>query len=197
MTTDKIIHPPHPIPYPDNWLIKQLYRTPILLYRLGLSNLIGKYILIISTFGRKTRKVRRTPIEYFRTQGRIYVISGFKRDPDWYKNIQADPHVTLQTDHGIHHVIARLPETDQEWQGVFEYLRNSPVSRFSMPGIIQQLDDPEVQQEIKIWPVITFDPTDEPCPTPLDIDLLWTWPLILLGLAIKITLGWLSSKSRK
>jgi len=51
MNSERTIHPPQPIPYPHNNIIKQLYRFPILLYRLGLGKLIGQYILIISTYG--------------------------------------------------------------------------------------------------------------------------------------------------
>ncbi len=85
MLVESKVEPPHPIPYPSNAIIRKLYRTPILLYRLGLGKLFGKYIMIISTFGRKSGKVRRTPIEYFRQGDFIYAISGFERDPDCTK----------------------------------------------------------------------------------------------------------------
>ncbi len=196
MTEGIKIQPPHPIPYPDNPFLRRLYKTPILLYRLGLGKVIGKYIMIISTFGRKSGKVRRTPIEYFRKGEDIYAISGFEKDPDWYLNSKANPHVTLQTNQGVHHMFARRPKTESEWQGVFEYLRSSPVSNLAIPGIVHHLDDPGIQEQIKEWPVVIFEPTDEPCPEAVEIDLLWTWPLILLFLAFKITLWWLARRKR-
>jgi deazaflavin-dependent oxidoreductase (nitroreductase family) len=196
MQAETKIHPPHPIPYPDKPFIRKLYRTPILLYRLGLGKVIGKYILIISTVGRKSGKVRRTPIEYYQKGDLIYAISGFEKKTDWYRNILAHPYATLQNNQGIHRVFARRPETEAEWQGALEYLTKSPVSILSIPEVINNLDDPEVREQVRKWPVILFEPTDEPCPEPLEIDLLWAWPLILLFLALRITVRWLRSRKK-
>ncbi len=189
--TEEKLQPPHPIPYPNHWLIKKLYRFPILLYRLGLGKWIGKTISILSTYGRKTGKVHRTPVEYYRHQGKFYVMSGFGQVPDWYKNVQTDPHVTLNTDRGFLKGIARRPQSEKEWEGVYAFLKNSPVGFLSDTDMVRKLDDPKMQEQIKTWHVLTFDPTDEPCPPPLEADLLWAWPLILIGLALHILIGWL------
>jgi deazaflavin-dependent oxidoreductase (nitroreductase family) len=196
MTEEIKVQPPHPIPYPENPIVRTLYRTPILLYRLGLGKVIGKYIMIISTFGRKSGKVRRTPIEYFRKGDLIYAISGFERDPDWYRNLKTDPHVTLQTNQGAQYMIARTPETEAEWQGALDYLAKSPVPTLVIPEVVSRLDDPEIQRQIREWPVVVFEPTGENCPKALEVDLLWTWPLILILLAVKITFAWLASKDK-
>ena len=196
MTEEIKAQPPHPIPYPENPIIRTFYRTPILLYRLGLGKVIGKFIMIISTFGRKSGKVRRTPIEYFRKGDLIYAISGFERDPDWYRNLKAHPHVTLQTNQGTHYVLARTPETDDEWQGALDYLAESPVPILVIPEVVNHLDDPEIQNQIREWPVVVFEPTNEPCPKALEIDLLWAWPLLLIFLAVKITFWWLISRKK-
>ena len=187
----KPIQPPQPIPYPNNTLMQQLYRTPILLYRLGLGKLIGGVILIISTYGRKTGKVHRTPVEYYRHKGKIFVISGFDQRPDWYKNLESNPNVTLQRGAETLQAYARRPETDEEWQGVFQYLVGSPLTRTLYPGIIHQMEQPGVREQIKTWPVLTFDPTDQTCPSPLKPDLVWAWPIILLLAAVIIIAIWL------
>ena len=196
MIVETKIEPPHPIPYPDSPLLRKLYHAPILLYRLGLGKLFGKYILIISTFGRKSGKVRRTPIEYHRAGDALYAISGFERDPDWYQNLKAHPYVTLQTNQGTHSMLARRPETAEEWQAVLDYLKASPVSALATPEVVNQLDDPEVQAQIHKWPVVLFEPTDEPCPEPLAVDLFWAWPLILFALAFEIAFWWLLSRKK-
>ncbi len=196
MLVESKFEPPHPIPYPSNAIIRKLYRTPILLYRLGLGKLFGKYIMIISTFGRKSGKVRWTPIEYFRQGDFIYAISGFERDPDWYQNLKAHPYVTLQTGQGTHAMFARRPETAEEWQGALDYLKESPVPALVIPEVVEQLDDPKIQAQIREWPVVIFEPTEEPCPEPLAVDLSWAWPLILLALAFEITFWWLISRKK-
>ncbi len=196
MTNEFKALPPRPFPYPSNPLLRKLLKTPILLFRLGLGKLIGKYIMLITTFGRKSGKVRRTPIEYYRSGNNIYAISGFEHDPDWYLNLQANPYVTLQTNQGVHHMIARRPETDEEWEGIYEYIRKSPIPALFVPEVVLHVDDPAVRKQIHDWPVVFFTMTDKPCPPAQKIDLLWTWPLILLILAFKIMLWWLIRRKR-
>jgi deazaflavin-dependent oxidoreductase (nitroreductase family) len=181
---------PETIPYPDNPIMKTLYKSPLLLYRLGLGSLIGKHILILTTTGRKSGKVRRTPVEYARQDGRIFVLSGFGKQPDWYRNLRAKPHVCIQTDRGAMPAIARPPESDAEWTGVYQYIQGSPFARALLPDYLEALSQSEILEEIKALPAITFDPTEEPCPPPLAEDLMWVWPLVLLGLAAKILIWW-------
>lgn len=194
--TDDQFNSPQPIPYPESWVLKKLYRTPILLYRLGLGKLIGKMILILSTYGRKSGKVRRAAVEYFEDKGQICVISGFGDKPDWFQNLKANPHVSINTDQGITHAIAREPNTEEEWQGVITFLRHSPISNLNDPEMLGELNKPEMLNQVKSWPVLTFDTTEEPCPPAVDPDLVWTWPLILLVLALNILVGWLLHKNQ-
>lgn len=191
------------LPYPENCLVKKLYKTPILLYRLGLGKLFGSYILILSTTGRKTQKTHHTPVEYFYHEGKYYIISGFGEHTDWYKNIMANPQVTLQNSYERICAEARAPKTDEEWEAVHLYLTRSPVGRVLMADFItpteqdaQESQSPDIMAEIKKLPVLTFDPTDKPCPPPLEADLVWAWPLILLGMAIDITILWLLSRKK-
>jgi deazaflavin-dependent oxidoreductase (nitroreductase family) len=198
MIETKVITPPEPIPYPQNKVLKKLYRIPILLFRLGLSKIFSKYILILSTYGRKTGKVHHTPIEYFQHQGRFYVMSGFGTKPDWFKNILADPNVTLQINQKVLHLIARKPETESEWDAVVAFLKSSPMAELTEKDSLNTLDKPEVRDAIKTWPVLTFDATEEACPTSLETDLLWCWPLILTGTALALFIWWLcQSKDKK
>jgi len=190
------INPPQPIPYPDNALVKKLYRLPILLYRLGLGFLIGKYILILSTTGRKTGKIHRTPVEYYQCEGRIFVMSGFGERPDWYKNLQANPQAGLNIKGQRLCVKARKPQKAAEWDGVFAFLKASPVSHFSEPARVNELYDLGIRGAIKKWPVMTFDPINESCPAPLEADLAWAWPLILLSGALLILKKWLYHRKR-
>jgi len=190
------ISPPQPIPYPKNRITKKFYRLPIQLYRLGLEKLYNKYILILSTFGRKSGNIHRTPVEYFRDEGRIFIMSGFSDTPDWYQNLQKNPHVTLNTGKSALHMLARKPETQSEWEGVYKFLKTSPVSILSNPGLVNQLDDPQFLQEIQQWPILTFDNTQEHCPEPLEHDLTWAWPLILLFSARAVLRCWLRHRKR-
>jgi len=192
----KNIQPPQPIPYPDHPILKFLYRLPILLYRLGLGPLIGKYILILSTYGRKTGKVHHTPVEYYQHKDKIYVMSGFAEKPDWYRNLQENPQAGLNIKYQKLRVRARIPETEAEWEGVIAFLKSSPVAELSEPGLDHHLDDPEIQDAIKNWPIFIFDASESICPPPLDADLVWAWPLIFLAAAAILLLSWLKHRKQ-
>jgi deazaflavin-dependent oxidoreductase (nitroreductase family) len=62
-------------------------------YRLGILPLLGfgKLVLLLTTRGRKSRKMRYTPIGYFRYEGQLYLISGWGKEANWYKNMLAFP----------------------------------------------------------------------------------------------------------
>lgn len=184
------------LPYPENYLVKKLFRMPILLYRLGLGKLLGSYILILSTTGRKTKRTHHTPIEYFLHEGQYYILSGFGDQPDWYKNIMANPMVTLQNSYERICAEARAPKTDEEWDAVYLYLTHSPVGRVLRADYFKDVQSPDIMTEIKKLPVLTFIPTDKPCPPPLEADLVWAWPIILLGMAVDITIFWLVSRKK-
>jgi deazaflavin-dependent oxidoreductase (nitroreductase family) len=190
------LSPPQPIPYPDNPILKKMYRLPIVLYRLGLGPIIGKHILILTTIGRKTGKIRRTPIEYFRHDGQFFVMSGFGENAHWYKNLQAHPRAGLNISGKRLCTIARKPQTKAEWDGVIVFLKASPVTHLSEPNLAAQLDDPEAREAIKNWPIFTFEPTNEPCPPAVEADLIWTWPLIMLIAALSILMNWLFRQNR-
>lgn len=75
-------------------------------------------------------------------------------------------------------------------------MAKSPVPTLVIPEVVNRLEDPEIQKQIREWPVVVFEPTEETCPEAQPIDLLWTWPLMLIILAVKITIWWLISREK-
>ncbi len=74
-------------------------RFVVAFYRLGLLPLLGagKGTMILTTLGRKSGQVRRFPIGYFRIGGDVYIVSGWGKKANWYKNLQAHPEaISLQ-----------------------------------------------------------------------------------------------------
>lgn len=63
------------------------------LYRMYLLPLLGfgRILLILTTKGRKTGKLRRTPLEYHRVNNVIHILSCRGEKADWLKNIRAYP----------------------------------------------------------------------------------------------------------
>ncbi len=59
----------------------------------------GKPVVILSTRGRKTGALRKSPLMRVEHDGRYVVVAsmgGAPQHPVWYLNLEADPRVTLQ-----------------------------------------------------------------------------------------------------
>ncbi len=60
------------------------------LYRSGLSPVLGRLVLLLTTTGRKSGLPRTTPLQYEQVDGAIYVASARGAKADWFRNILAD-----------------------------------------------------------------------------------------------------------
>jgi len=96
-------------------VFKWLFKIPILEYRLGMGWLIGKYILMLTTTGRRSGKKRHTPLEYQydEASGRYRIAAGWGGRTDWYRNVRANPRVTVQVGSKKFEAIAE-PAPDEE-----------------------------------------------------------------------------------
>ncbi len=56
---------------------------------------VSGYFLTLTTTGRRSGMPRRTPLNYAILDGRVYLLSGFGTRADWYRNLVADPRVSL------------------------------------------------------------------------------------------------------
>ncbi|HVP20421.1 MAG TPA: nitroreductase family deazaflavin-dependent oxidoreductase [Anaerolineaceae bacterium] len=119
------------LPYPTG-LVKWLYKTPILVYRLGLGFLVGRLFMIMTTVGRKSGQPRRTGIEFHEYKGRRYVFSAWGAKADWYRNIEAKPCLTIQTWRGAESVLAHRITSDAELAEAFTFARSNPSMRMVM-----------------------------------------------------------------
>ena len=79
-------------------VFKWLFKIPILQYKLGLGWMIGRYVLLLTTTGRKSGRLRPTPLEYQydREHDRYRIAAGWGGHTDWYRNLEKDPNVTVQ-----------------------------------------------------------------------------------------------------
>lgn len=66
------------------------------LYALGLGPIVGRFILLLTTRGRKTGLPRVTALQYEEIDDAIVVGSSRGTKADWYRNILADPHVLVR-----------------------------------------------------------------------------------------------------
>lgn len=82
------------------WLWRLMRVPPQVLFAFGLAPLIGRRLLLLRTIGRKTGKLRVTPLQYD-LMGGCYVVGAARgRKTDWVRNIQANPVVEVQSAQG-------------------------------------------------------------------------------------------------
>ncbi len=182
--------------YPQDGWRKAMWKAPIQLWRLGMAPVIGNHTLLMTQTGRKSGLPRRTMIEYHHINGTKYAPCAFGEKAHWYKNIVADPRVTIQSAHGVESVTAVRISDDQEILDVYELFkrRDPPLLNWYINSLdIQHNHSDIIAKKDRIY-WVRFDPTPEPTPPPLDEDLKWVWVVTAVSL---ITLWLLSKFSRK
>lgn len=73
-----------------------LFKTPLVWWRMGLGSILGNSMIVVTTWGRKSHAPRHTMVSFTPLDSKIYIGAGWGLQCDWYKNLLADPHVTLQ-----------------------------------------------------------------------------------------------------
>jgi deazaflavin-dependent oxidoreductase (nitroreductase family) len=80
---------------------------------MGWGPVIGRFWVVLTTTGRKSGMPVHTVLGYYSTPGRAYVVSGWGRRSQWYRNLATDPTVTLQKYDGVFSMHA-TPVSDPE-----------------------------------------------------------------------------------
>jgi deazaflavin-dependent oxidoreductase (nitroreductase family) len=144
--------------------------------------------MVLTTTGRRSGLTRRTAIEFHEYMGQRYVFSAWGKRADWFRNIEANPHVTIQTCRGTESVLARRITSDLELAEAFEFALSNPTMRTVLKAIGFDMTLGQFIAQKAHLTFVTFDPTDKPTPGPLHVDLWWVW---LLVIPICVSLGML------
>ena len=92
-------------------------------------------LVLLTTTGRRSGEPRTTPMMFHRDGDRVLVIAsnvGAAAHPDWYLNLAADPHVTVEIGDETYPALATTTEgADRErvWTELKEPTRSSPTTR--------------------------------------------------------------------
>jgi deazaflavin-dependent oxidoreductase (nitroreductase family) len=171
-----------------------MFKWPVQLWRLGLAPVMGHHIVLITQTGRKSGLPRRTMTELYVINGRKYAPSGFGRRAQWYRNIEVDPRVTIQTADGVEPMRAERVVEDDEILTILEEVRRRSEAMYKLHlaslEIEPTTEDILAKKDRFYW--LRFDPTDEPTPPPLPADLVWLWPV---GVGA-VVLAWLVAKRK-
>ncbi len=178
--------------YPDALVQRELYRLPVVLWRLGLGPLVGRPLCLLTVTGRSSGLPRRTPLHPHVVGGKTYVWCPYGLRAQWYRNMIANPVVTVQSRQGTQVMRAVAIEDDDEAIEVISDLR-----RFDMPMLQEYLetegiaDTPEDiaknRQRLHIRRLVA---TSEEGPPALAADLAWVW-------VVPVVVGALRGKRRR
>jgi deazaflavin-dependent oxidoreductase (nitroreductase family) len=109
--------------------ISLFFKTPLILYRLGLGWMLGKRFMLLTHVGRRSGKVYRTVLAVvgFDPKTReIRAVSPWSSS-NWFRNIQATPALEVQTA-GVRYAPAQRFLSPEEIAALFvEFRREHPV----------------------------------------------------------------------
>jgi deazaflavin-dependent oxidoreductase (nitroreductase family) len=179
--------------YPARGSVNRLiYKAPLIFWRMGLGPVLGQAMLILTTWGRKSHWPRHTALSYIILNGIVYLAPGWPEQSDWYKNLQADPHVTVQLGEGYFYATARRVTEEAEFAAVAkELLEFGDVLLkpwLASLGIEPELEDLVANRARVV--LLALDWTNEAGPGPMPVDLTWLWWVI----GITYLLGWVNGR---
>ncbi len=104
---------------------------------------VGFIFVLIRTLGRKSKKVRYTPLEYRKFNGKYYIFSSRGKRADWYRNLKGHPEEFMVKVH----FFWRKPEfreiesTETKVELFKEYARKYPMAAREFFGYNKKIDD--------------------------------------------------------
>lgn len=117
------------MPKRPHGLQRRLLKAPVWLYRLRLGRLLGGRFLLLRHRGRRTGAVHETVLEVIgRTDGELFVVSGFGPRSDWLRNIHATPPLLVETGGRSFVPEARFLATDDAVAVLDDYAARNPRS---------------------------------------------------------------------
>ena len=117
-------------------------------------------LMILRTTGRKSGARREIPLGYAILDGNVYVIAGFGRETQWFRNILADPSVEVVLPRGAVYGIAEEVTDDTEWIRAFRVLMaNLGIVGRATTGDVRGASDDTLRTMGAGLPLVRIRPT--------------------------------------
>jgi deazaflavin-dependent oxidoreductase (nitroreductase family) len=159
------------------------FRLPIVLWRLGLG-LGWRDLVVLTVTGRSSGLPRHTPVVAHVVGGKTYVWCPWGQRSQWYRNMLANPVVTVQSHRGTQVMRAVNIQDDDEVMDVVSDLRRVDALYLRLyldaEGIADTPED--IVRNKQRLHVRRLEPTPEEGPPALEADLVWLW-LVPVALA--------------
>jgi len=130
---------------PPRKLARWAFRLPIWLYRLGLGWMLGDRLLLLTHIGRKSGQPRQTVLEVVRhdlASDTYIVASGWGARADWFRNVEQNPNVLVQSGVRRLEAIAEQLPLDMAADELQRYARQHPRAFRALSKLLsgQELD---------------------------------------------------------
>ncbi len=151
------------IPHPRRGLWRALFRAPVWLYRWGLGGLLGNRFLLLTHKGRKSGRLYDTVIEVIKhdpATNTYYVVSGFGKRSDWFRNIQKTPEVTITVGRRRMRARARVLPTDEAVAVFKDFIRHHPTELkvlLRLYGYSSMDTEADMRRFVEEYPVVAFE----------------------------------------
>ncbi len=178
--------------YPKKGTLNRFaFKAPLILWRLGLGPLLshpslgGSRMLLLTTWGRKSKLPRHTMLSCVQLGDRVYVCSGWGPKTDWYRNIAANPSVTVQQ--GAQHFFAnarRVQELSEFSEIAENIFRTGGDSHFEdwLVSLDIKYDPADMMEKRERVYYVAFDASEKTGPPPMPANLRWVWAAIAVAI---------------
>ena len=141
--------------------LNKFFMVPM--FRLGFGFFFGSpfrgYIMVLKVIGRRTGKVRFSPVNYAIADGKVYCVSGFRGTSDWLKNLRAHPHLEAILPAGaIHGRAEEVSDPQVRLRLIRQVLKNAGFAGFFEGYNPVRISAEELAQRTADLPLVCITP---------------------------------------
>lgn len=133
---------------------------PQLAYAIGLGPVVGRFVLLLTTIGRRSGRLRVTPLIYEKRGDLLYMASARGPSADWLHNLQANPTVYVQVGRRRFRGQASLVRDSQRAVGYLRWQLERAPRAFGVlmraEGLSSQPSDDELEQLARRRPLVVI-----------------------------------------
>ncbi len=144
------------------WFLNKYFMVPMFQLGLGalICNPISGYIMVLKDRGRKSGKLRFTPVNYAIYRGAVFCISGRRKTSDWYKNLMATPEIeVLLPGRAILGRVAEETEPETRLLVIRQVLKNAGFAGFFEGYNPWKIADADLLPKIADLPLLKITPS--------------------------------------
>ncbi|HLZ28807.1 MAG TPA: nitroreductase family deazaflavin-dependent oxidoreductase [Chloroflexota bacterium] len=96
-------------------VLRFFLKVPVLLYRGPIADLLrARCVMLLTTRGRRSGRPRTGPVSFMPVDNHFIVFSGWGVNSNWYRNVRANPEVTITVGRRRMRALARLVEDPEQ-----------------------------------------------------------------------------------